>query len=57
MKSLYTVLLEQGWALDEIRESISEFRECLLDCDYCGEAEELFMDIFGLEPDYMIEVL
>ena len=57
MSELATVLLEQGWSLDEIRESIREFRECLADCDYCGEAEELFMDIFGLEPDYMIELL
>ena len=57
MSELVTVLLENGWNLDEIKDEIREFKTCLADMDCLSDAEELFMDMFGLEPDYLIEVL
>lgn len=57
MSELVTVLLENGWNLDDIENDIREFRGCLADMDCLSDAEELFMDMFGLEPDYLIEVL
>ena len=57
MSELVTVLLENGWNLDEIKDEIREFRECLADMDCLSDVEELFMDMFGLEPDYLIELL
>ena len=57
MSELVTVLLENGWNLDEIENEIREFRGCLADMDCLSDAEELFMDMFGLEPDYLIELL
>ena len=57
MSELVTVLLENGWNLDEIKNEIREFRGYLADMDCLSDAEELFMDMFGLEPDYLIELL
>ena len=57
MSELVTVLLGKGWNLDEIKNEIREFRGYLADMDCLSDAEELFMDMFGLEPDYLIEVL
>ena len=57
MSELVTVLLENGWKLDEIKDEIREFKTCLADMDCLSDAEELFMDMFGLEPDYLIELL
>ena len=57
MSELVTVLLGNGWTLDEIDSEINEFRVCLADMDCLSDAEELFMDMFGLEPDYLIELL
>ena len=54
---LVTVLLENGWNLDEIKDEIREFRACLADMESYSDMEELFMDMFGLEPDYLIELL
>ena len=57
MSELVTVLLENGWNLDEIKNEIREFRGYLADMDCLSDVEELFMDMFGLEPDYLIELL
>ena len=57
MSELVTVLLENGWNLDEIKNEIREFRGALADMDCLSDVEELFMDMFGLEPDYLIELL
>ena len=57
MSELVTVLLGNGWTLDEIDSEIREFKACLADMDCLSDAEELFMDMFGLEPDYLIELL
>lgn len=58
---LMKVLMERdGMTREQAREEIQEAREAVYECieygDYEG-AEEVLSDFFGLEPDYMDDLL
>jgi hypothetical protein len=50
------LMARDGMSRDEVMENINDFKEELASGDYY-DAEELFMEEFGLEPDYLIDVL
>lgn len=45
-----------GISRDEVMEQINGFREELMSGE-CYDPEEAFMEEFGLEPDYLIDIL
>lgn len=59
MKTVKQVLLERdGLSEIEANNQISEFRATMYDLIEEGEdLEEIFMEEFGLEPDYLDEFL
>lgn len=44
---------------DEItaREAYAELQDSFIDIDYLYEIEDVLMDDFGLEPDYVLDVV
>lgn len=61
MKSLVSVLMDRdGLTKEEAKEQIAEARELLVQYIEAGDfmaAEEICMDEFGLEPDYLMELM
>lgn len=50
------LMARDGISRDEVMEQINGFREELMS-GQCYDPEEAFMDEFGLEPDYLIDIL
>lgn len=50
------LMARDGMSRDEVMEQINGFREELMS-GQCYDPEEAFMDEFGLEPDYLIDIL
>jgi len=60
MESLLLTIMERdGITLSEAKQQIQECREEIENALDTGEGdpEEIFTDFFGLEPDYIFEVL
>ena len=52
-----TLMARDGLSYDEALELVEETREVCLDAIEAGEdAEEVFRDLTGLEPDYILEL-
>lgn len=50
------LMARDGISRDEVMEQINGFREELMS-GQCYDPEEAFMEEFGLEPDYLIDIL
>jgi hypothetical protein len=50
------LMARDGMSREEVMENINGFKEELLSGD-TWDAEELFMETFALEPDYLIDIL
>lgn len=50
------LMARDGMSRDEVMEQINGFREELMSGG-CYDPEEAFMEEFGLEPDYLIDIL
>lgn len=59
MESIVEVLMRRdGSSRDEVEQQIEECRDEMLEALETGEdPEEIYLDYFGLEPDWMVEVL
>ena len=59
MKSIKEVLLSQGMSPEEADELIEEARQDLLERIEDGDpsAHDICKEYFGLEPDYLMELL
>ena len=59
MNEIMQVLMRRdGLSQQEATEQITEAREAVMDAFESGEdVEEVFMDLFGLEPDYLIDII
>lgn len=51
------LMARDGMSREEVMEQINGFKEELLDSQLGYDAEEAFMNEFGLEPDYLVDIL
>lgn len=57
MKEMIQILMKRdGLTREEVQNMIKGFRNELLEGDVF-DAEELFTDTFGLEPDWLMDIL
>ena len=55
-----TLMDRDGVTEEEVLETIAECRDAMLEALESGDfmaAEEIFYDYFGLEPDYMFDII
>jgi hypothetical protein len=50
------LMSRDGMSREEVTEQINDFKEEIL-INGCYDVEEEFMVVFGLEPDYLIDIL